>query len=185
MSEPELIFERRGGIGAITFNRPAARNAMTWGMYESLYEACEQVDGDERVRVVVLRGAGGKAFVAGTDIRQFAEFEDGADGVAYEARIDKVVRRLEAVRIPTIALIDGYAVGGGLSLAAACDLRICTPDARFGLPIARTLGNCVSVRTCARLVSLIGAARTLQLVYTAALLSVQEAREAGLVTEVV
>lgn len=185
----ELLFERAGHTAAVTFNRPQARNAMTWGMYDALYDACERVDADDDVRVVVLRGAGGAAFVAGTDIRQFADFgsgaQGGADGVAYEERIGRVVERLAAVRVPTVAVIDGYAVGGGLFLAAACDLRICTPDARLGLPIARTLGNCVSIQTCARLVALLGTARTLQLVYTAALLDAEEARQAGLVGEVV
>lgn len=181
----DLLFEREDHTATITFNRPQARNALTWEMYEALHAACERIDDDDTVRVAVLRGAGGKAFVAGTDITQFTEFDGAEDGVAYEKRIGRVVQRLETVRVPTIALVDGYAVGGGLSIAAACDLRFCTPNAKFGLPIARTLGNCVSIRTCARLVSLVGPARALQLVYTAALLSVEEAREAGLVTEVV
>lgn len=189
MSDTDLLYDREAHTATITFNRPQARNAMTWEMYKALNDACERIDDDDGVRVAVLRGAGGKAFVAGTDIRQFTEFgsgsEGGKDGVAYEERIGRVVQRLETVRVPTIALIDGYAVGGGLSLAAACDLRICTPNAKFGLPIARTLGNCVSIRTCAKLVSLVGPARTLQLVYTAALLPVDEAGAAGLVTEIV
>jgi enoyl-CoA hydratase/carnithine racemase len=185
MSEPELVVQRDRDVVTVIFNRPEARNAMTWGMYDGLQQACEEIDADPQVRVAVLRGAGGEAFVAGTDIRQFAEFHDAEDGIAYEKRIGKVVERLETVRVPTIALIEGYAVGGGLSLAAACDLRICSPDARFGLPIARTLGNCVSIGTCARLVALVGPARALQLVYTAELLSAEQAQAAGLVTEIV
>jgi enoyl-CoA hydratase/carnithine racemase len=181
----ELLVERNGPTVIVTFNRPHARNAMTWNMYEGLHEVCEKIDADEDVRVAVFRGAGGKAFVAGTDIRQFREFTTGEDGIAYEERIGRIVERLETVRVPTIAMVDGYAVGGGLSLAAACDLRVCTPRAKFGLPIARTLGNCVSIRTCARLVALLGQARTMQLVYTAALLDAEAAREAGLVTELV
>lgn len=181
----ELLFHRDGPVATITFNRPSARNAMTWAMYEGLEEVCETVDADDDVRVLVLRGAGEKAFVAGTDITQFREFESADDGLAYEQRLDRIVGRLEAVRVPTVAVIRGYAVGGGLSLAAACDLRIATPDARLGIPIARTLGNCLSMQTYARLVALIGPARTLHLIYTASFLSAQQALEAGLVNEIV
>jgi enoyl-CoA hydratase/carnithine racemase len=181
----QLLFEHRGSTAFITFNRPAARNAMTWEMYDALYECCEAVDVDEDVRVVVLRGAGNKAFVAGTDIKQFLEFESGEDGVDYEKRIERVIGRLESVRKPTIAAIDGYVIGGGLSIAAASDLRICTPDAKFGMPIARTLGNCLSVENYARLVALIGPARTKQLIFTARMFSAEEALNIGLATEIV
>lgn len=184
-----LRYERQGATALITFDRPAARNAMTWEMYQALYDACERIDADDGVRVAVLRGAGGESFVAGTDIRQFTDFREGAaggaDGVAYEKRISAIIGRLETVRVPTVALIEGYAVGGGLIIAAACDLRVATPSARFGLPIARTLGNCVSLRTCAKLVSLIGPARTLQLVYTAELVDARRAVEIGLASEIV
>lgn len=181
----ELLVEVSGQTATVTFNRPAARNAMTWGMYEGLVAACERVDADDSVRVLVLRGAGGKAFVAGTDITQFREFTTAEDGLAYERRIEHVIDRLERVRVPTVAAVQGYAVGGGLGLASACDLRICTPDAKFGLPIARTLGNCVSMRTYARLAGLIGPARALHLIYTATFVPAEEALAAGLVTEVV
>ena len=181
----ELLFQREGAIATITFNRPQARNAMTWAMYEGLVGACEQVDADDGIRVLVLRGAGDKAFVAGTDITQFRDFEGPADGHAYEERLDRIVGRLESVRIPTVAVVDGYAVGGGMSLAAACDLRIATPGAKFGIPIARTLGNCLSMDTYARLVSLLGPARTLHLIYTASFLDGQQALAAGLVSELV
>lgn len=181
----ELLFDREGPVATITFNRPEARNAMTWAMYEGLYEACEKVDADDDVRVLVLRGAGSKAFVAGTDITQFREFRSAEDGLEYEERLDRIVGRLESVRIPTVAVVQGYAVGGGLSLAAACDLRIATPDAKFGIPIARTLGNCLSMQTYARLVGLVGPARTLHLIYTASFLSAQQALDAGLLNEIV
>ena len=160
-------WERRGPAAWITFNRPQAHNAMTFAMYEELYALCERADGDDDVRVVVLRGAGGKAFVAGTDIRQFAEFSSGEDGLRYEADIDRVVGRLEAVRKPTIALVDGFAMGSGLALSAACDLRVCSPGAKFGLPIARTVGNCLSMENYARLAALIGEARVKDIVFTA------------------
>ena len=181
----QLLYERRGATASVTFNRPEARNAMTWEMYDALYECCEEVDADEGVRVVVLRGAGEKAFVAGTDIKQFLEFESGEDGISYEERMERVIGRLERVRKPTIAVIDGYAIGGGMSIAAVCDLRLCTPDAKFGIPIARTLGNCLSIENYARLMTLIGPARTKAMIFTARLFSAEEALTAGLATEIV
>jgi enoyl-CoA hydratase len=171
-------WERRGPAAWITFNRPDAHNAMTFAMYEELFALCERADADDGVRVVVLRGAGGRAFVSGTDISQFLEFSSGEDGLRYEASIDRVVGRLEAVGKPTIALVDGFAMGSGLVLAAACDLRVCTPAARFGLPIARTVGNCLSMANYARLAALIGEARLKEAIFTAGDID-------GLATEVV
>ena len=179
-------WERRGAAAWITFNRPEAHNAMTFAMYEELHALCERADGDDDVRVVVLRGAGGKAFVAGTDIRQFADFDgSGADALAYEATIDRIVGRLETVRKPTVALVDGFAMGSGLALSAACDLRVCTPAARFGLPIARTVGNCLSMENYARLAALLGPARLKDIVFTARTIEADEALAIGLATEVV
>jgi enoyl-CoA hydratase/carnithine racemase len=185
MGTDELQYERRDAVAFITFNRPAARNAMTWAMYEALFQFCERVDEDDEVRILVLRGAGGKAFIAGTDIKQFTEFETGEDGVFYEKRVERVVGRLEATSKPTLAVIDGYAVGGGLAIAAVCDLRICSPNAKFGLPIARTLGNCLSMENYARLVALVGSARAKEIVFTGRVLSADEALTTGLATEVV
>lgn len=180
----ELLVDFSPPVATATVNRPAARNAMTMAMYDALAEFCARAD-DPAIRVVVLRGAGGKAFVAGTDINHFREVRDGRDGIAYEEHVESVLSRLERVRVPTVAVIDGYATGGGLSIAAACDLRICTPNAKFGLPIARTLGNCVSMATYARLVHLIGAARTLHLIYTAGFVDAGDALRIGLASEVV
>jgi enoyl-CoA hydratase/carnithine racemase len=181
----EVLHERRGPALWVTFNRPKAHNAMTFAMYEELFERCEQADADNDVRALVLRGAGEKAFVAGTDIRQFAAFESGDDGVEYEATIDRIVGRLETVAKPTIALVDGYAMGSGLALSAACDLRICTPEAKFGLPIARTVGNCLSMENYARLAALLGSARLKELIFTARSIEPDEALSIGLATEVV
>ena len=177
--------ELRGPALWVTFDRPEAHNAMTFAMYEGLFEACERADADDAVRAVVLRGAGGKAFVAGTDIAQFSAFEDGEDGLRYEAEIDRIVGRLEAVGKPTVALVDGFAMGSGLALSAACDLRVCTPAARFGLPIARTVGNCLSMANYARLVALLGEARLKDIVLTARAIGPEEALAIGLATEVV
>ena len=185
MSADDLLVERRGAAEWITFNRPQARNAMTFDMYEGLHDRCEAVDADDDVRVLVLRGAGGKAFVAGTEISQFRAFRTPQDGLDYEARIDRVIGRLETVRKPTVALVDGYAVGGGLSIAGACDLRICTPEAKFALPIARTLGNCLSMAGYARLLGLVGEGRVKDLVFTARTIEAHEAVAIGLATRIV
>jgi len=176
---------RRGTAAWVTFNRPEAHNAMTFAMYEALYAYCEQADAEDDVRVLVLRGAGPRAFVAGTDIAQFTEFRSAEDGLRYEATIDRIVGRLETVRKPTIALVDGFAMGSGLALAAACDLRICTPEAKFGLPIARTVGNCLSMQNYARLAALLGEARVKDIVFTARSVGADEALSLGLATEVV
>lgn len=174
-----------GQVATLVFDRPEQRNSMTWDMYEELTHHCDRIDRHPDVRVVVLRGAGEDAFVAGTDIQQFEQFTHPDDGVAYERRIEEVLCRLEQVRVPTIAAINGYAVGGGLMLAAACDLRIATRTARLGMPIARTLGNCLSMPNYARLIHLTGAARAAEILYTANLLDAERAREAGLLTRVV
>ncbi|MBI3970454.1 MAG: enoyl-CoA hydratase/isomerase family protein [Chloroflexi bacterium] len=188
LGTPELVFEIDGPIAWLTFNRPEARNAMTWAMYDGLARACDWVEQDqqaERVRVLVLKGAGDRAFVAGTDIRQFQTFDSAEDALNYESRMSTVIGRLENVHRPTIALIRGYAVGGGAALALACDIRLCAPDAQFGVPIARTLGNCLSMSTYARLVDLLGPARTKDLIFTARMIGAEEARLAGLANEIV
>jgi enoyl-CoA hydratase len=183
--EAELLYERRGAVAVITFNRPHARNAMTFAMYESLLAHCDEVDADDEIRVLVLRGAGGRSFVSGTDIRQFLDFDSGKTGVEYEADIDRYLGRLDRLRKPAIAQVEGYAVGAGLSIASACDLRVCTPEAQFGLPIARTLGNCLSMAGYARLAALLGEARAKDLVFTARMIPAEEALAAGLVSAVV
>ena len=178
-------WERRGPAAWVTFNRPGAHNAMTFEMYERLFACCERVDEDGDARVLVLRGAGEKAFVAGTDIRQFLEFSSPEDGLEYERTIDRIVGRLERVRKPTVALVHGFAMGSGLALSAACDLRICTPAAVFGLPIARTVGNCLSMENYARLAALLGEPRVKDIVFTARRVEAGEALSIGLATEVV
>ncbi len=182
---PDLIYEQDGPLGYVTFNRPQARNAITWEMYDALYQVCERVEADPSVRVLLLRGAGEQAFVAGTDIAQFTAFGTADDGMRYEARIDEVIGRLERLSKPTVALIRGYAVGAGASISLACDLRLATPSARFGVPIARTLGNCLSAVTYARIVDAIGPARTKELLFTARLATADEGLAMGLYAAVV
>jgi enoyl-CoA hydratase/carnithine racemase len=183
VESPELLVEQAGPVLTVTFNRPAQRNAMTFAMYDGLHAACERADADDAVRVLVLRGAGDKAFVAGTDIAQFASFESGDDGVRYEEGITRVVNRLEDVSVPTVAAVRGFCVGGGLAIAAACDLRVATRSARFGVPIARTLGNCLSMNTFSLLVAHLGPSRTLDVLLRARLLTGDQTHAAGFVAE--
>src|SRR4051794_35625566 len=184
-SAEHIVVERDGRVVTLTFNRPEARNAMTWAMYERLGEVCEEVDRDDAVRVLVLKGAGGKAFVAGTDIAQFLTFASGDDGLRYERDADRFLSRIFDVRKPVVAQIEGFAVGGGFGIAAGCDLRIATPDARFGAPIARTLGNCLSMRAYSRYLDLFGPSRLKEMIFTARLLNADEALAAGFVHEIV
>jgi len=181
----ELVAAREGPIQWVVFNRPGARNAMTWHMYERLVEVCEKVNADRSVRAMVLTGAGGRAFVAGTDISQFRSFDTEKDALDYEARGNHVMHTLERVRVPTIAAIAGPCTGGGAGMAAACDLRLASPSARYGIPIARTLGNCLSMNNYARLFALLGPARAKDILLTARLMDAQEMLACGLVREVV
>ena len=185
MSTFHTTFTTDGPLAVLTFNRPEARNAMTWAMYDALVDACETVDNESDLRVLILRGSDDSAFVAGTDINQFQDLRTPEDALAYETRLDQVITRLERVSKPTIARVQGVAVGGGCIIAMACDLRICGPGARFGVPVARTLGNCLSAANCGRLLDLIGPARLKDLLFTGRLLDVEEALAAGLATCVV
>lgn len=185
MSDGEVRTARAGDVVTVTFDRPAARNAMTWQMYERLGEICAELQKDRSVRAVVFRGAGGKAFIAGTDIAQFLKFTSGEDGVAYEEKMEGYLAALEALPMPTLAVIEGFAIGGGLAIAACCDLRIATPGSRFGVPIARTLGNCLSVANHARLVAALGASRAKKVLLLAENLTAEEALAGGFLLDIV
>jgi enoyl-CoA hydratase len=179
------LFEADGPIATLTFNRPEARNAMTWEMYQALVDACERVDGDAGIRVLILRGAGGKAFVAGTDIAQFQNFTNREDGIKYEEKLDGVLDRLERVTKPTIAQVEGVAAGGGCAIALTCDLRVATPEASFGIPIARTLGNCLSGASYSRLLDVMGPGAVKDMLFTGRLIPGAEAHALGIVTRLV
>ena len=185
MSDGEVRYSRNGEVATVIFDRPAARNAMTWRMYEQLGQACARMRGEAGLRVAVFRGAGGKAFIAGTDIAQFQAFRSGEDGIAYEEKMEGYIAAVEALPVPTLAVVEGFAIGGGLAIAAACDLRIATPGARFGVPIARTLGNCLSIANCARLVAALGASRAKRVLLLAENLSAEEALAGGFLSEIV
>jgi enoyl-CoA hydratase/carnithine racemase len=158
---------------------------MTWAMYEQLGDICRRLASEPGVRAVCLRGAGGEAFVAGTDIEQFKQFKDGAAGVAYEQRIDECMGQLEALPMPTVAVIEGWAVGGGLAIASACDIRIATPSARLGVPIAKTLGNCLSMGNLARLVAAFGRPRVQRMLIGAEILTAEEGLGCGYLAQLV
>jgi enoyl-CoA hydratase len=181
---PEITDEIREGIMWITFNRPQTRNALTFGMYERLAQLCREVPTDGTVRAVVITGAGGKAFAAGTDMTQFRAFETPQDALDYEAQIDAVLEAVECCPLPTIAAIHGACTGGGGSIAAACDIRIASASLKFGFPIGRTLGNCLAAGNLARLSELIGAGRVREIIFTARLVEAEEALSVGLISEV-
>jgi enoyl-CoA hydratase/carnithine racemase len=182
---PDLIHERRGDVAWITFNRPEARNALTFAMYEELARICEAANNDATLRCIVIRGAGEKAFASGTDINQFRAFKTPQDSLDYEARIDRILTALEQVRVPTIAAIAGACTGGGGAIAACCDLRVAMKNVRIGFPIARTLGNCLSSASLSRLTALVGPAKVKDLIFTARLIEADEALGIGLVHELV
>jgi enoyl-CoA hydratase len=184
MSTGHVHLSIRDHTAAILIDRPEARNAMTWSMYEELGKICAEIGADPQIRVATIRGAGGEAFVAGTDIEQFRSFSDGEDGIRYEKTIDAMIARIEQLPMPTLAIVEGWAIGGGLAISAACDFRIATPSAAFGVPIARTLGNCLSMANNARILAAFGPARAKKMLLLAETIDAQEARECGFVLEI-
>jgi enoyl-CoA hydratase/carnithine racemase len=181
--EGMVRLEQDGSVAVITLSRPAALNALTWGMYRQLEGHLKNLEADESVRAIILRGEG-KAFAAGTNIQQFQSFT-GEDGVAYEHTMEAIVERHYTITKPTIAAIHGYAVGAGLAIATACDLRYATPTSRFGVPVARTLGNCISLKNYRHLVNAFGAMRAKEMLLTARLLTADEALQCGFLTALV
>ena len=184
-AQGEVTLKIEGSTASVTFDRPEARNAMTWAMYEQLRGICEQLRADRSVRVVRFQGAGGEAFVAGTDIAQFQDFRSGEDGIAYERRIDATMQLLASLPMPTVAVVQGWCIGGGLAIASTCDFRLATPASKFGVPIARTLGNCLSMANVATLVASFGRPRVQRLLLLADLVGADEAQACGYVLQVV
>ena len=174
-----------GPIARVVFDRPQAHNAMTWSMYQQLEAICAKLKADSAIRAVAFSGAGGKAFIAGTDIAQFQAFSSADDGVAYEDQVARFVGAVDSLPMPTVAVVDGWCVGGGLAIATVCDLRVATPASRFGFPIARTLGNCLAASVYVRLLAEFGVGRTKRMLMLAEMLTAEEAREAGFVSMIV
>ena len=184
MPSSNVDFVINESIAVVTVNRPEARNAFTWDMYLALADILDAVGADENVRVLIIRGSGG-AFSAGTDISHFRNFVDADSGIVYEHRLEQLIDRLEQLRVATIAEVDGPAVGGGCAIAIACDLRICSDRAKFGVPVARTLGNCLALGNTARLVDLVGPTLARDMLLTGRMLDAKEAMACGLATMVV
>ena len=179
---PCLDLDIDGPIAKITFNNPAARNAMTWPMYEELKTICDSLANNQSIRVAIFRGAGDKAFVSGSDIEQFINLQKDE---AYEVAVDAIFSSLQHLPIPTIALIEGLAVGSGLLIATACDFRISTPDARFGIPVARTLGNCLSPSNLAWISAHLGIPMVKKMLLTSDLIKAPELLASGYLYETV
>jgi enoyl-CoA hydratase len=181
----EVTLSIEAGVASVLFNRPQARNAMTWPMYEQLVAIARQLASGRDVKTVVFRGAGGQAFVAGTDIEQFTAFQTADDGVAYERQIEACIELLGELPQPTVAVIEGWAVGGGLAIATACDFRLATPGARLGVPIAKTLGNCLSLANVARLRAAFGHQRVKRMLMLAEFIQAEEALACGYLHQLV
>ena len=183
----EIIISVDQHIATVTLNRPEARNALTFGMYQALSDLCQQAGtakDDRSIKAIVICGAGEKAFAAGTDIGQFTSFKTLQDGHDYEAQIESVIRTIETCRVPVIAALHGAVTGGGLVIAAAAHLRLASADVKIGMPIARTLGNCLAITNLRRLVALFGEARVAHMILTAELLSADQAFASGFVHDV-
>ena len=171
-----------GKIARVTFNNPAARNALTWPMYEELKKICDSLANNPAIRVVIFKGAGDKAFVSGSDIQQFVDLKKDE---AYELAVDHIFTSLQQLPMPTIAMIEGLAVGSGLLMATACDFRVSTPDARFGIPVAKTLGNCLSPSNLSWIAAHLGIPMVKKMLLTAELIKAPELVEAGFIYQTV
>jgi enoyl-CoA hydratase len=181
----ELLEQRDGGIVTLVINRPAKLNAMTKPLWRLLGETVRRLDADDTVRCIVLRGAGGKAFSPGNDIAEFTTERSNAEQArAYGAIMHGTLGALASCRHPLVALIEGICVGGGLEIAALCDLRICGESSRFGAPINR-LGLVMAYAELGALLNLVGRAVTLEILLEGRIFAAAEAKEKGLVTRVV
>lgn len=184
MSDTEFIYEVADEVGTFTFNRPAQRNALTFAMYEGLADVCSAMPTDGSVKSLIVRGSGDKAFAAGTDISLFRDFTTAEQALDYETKMAGILGQIERCPVPTIAAMTGACTGGGAAIATVCDIRICDTNLKFGFPIARTLGNCLSAWNLSRLADLIGAARLKEIMLTNRLIAAEEARHIGLVSDV-
>lgn len=183
MTDHQIELHRDGAVATVLVNRPEARNALTAAMRARMLEYFEELNDDPDIRVVTLRGAGGKSFISGADISEFDSL--GTEQVLAMARDDEqLYQTIERLRAPVVAAIDGYALGGGLMLAAICDLRVCTSQSKFGITSAKSLGNALSPGMYARLAALIGIGRVKEMLIGSELFDAEQALNWGLVNEV-
>lgn len=181
---PKMIATKDGAIGWMIFNNPERLNAVSLDMWQAVPEILADFESDPEIRVVVLKGAGGKAFVAGADISQFGESRSTAEGIlAYETATEVAFNAIADAQKPTIAMIDGYCIGGGLGIALSCDLRIASEGSTFGIPAAK-LGLAYGAGGTGRLVHLVGPAFAKEIFYTARRFTHDEALAMGLVNRV-
>jgi enoyl-CoA hydratase/carnithine racemase len=181
----KMIAHKDGAVGWITFNNPARHNAVSLAMWEALHEIVQDYAADPGINVIVVQGAGDKAFVSGADISEFEEKRSSAETTrAYNERSQQAGRALRDVGKPTIAMIRGYCVGGGVSVALSCDLRIAGEGARFAVPAAK-LGLGYEFEGVRKLVDVVGPSFAREIFYTARQFSAQEALAMGLVNRVV
>ena len=184
-ADGKVLLDTDSGVALVTFNNPDKRNAMTLAMWDGLTAALDAVAADRAVRVVVLTGAGAKAFVSGADISQFdRERADAAAQREYDRRTSAARARLGACPLPVIARIRGFCLGGGLALALQADLRIAAEDSEFGIPAAR-LGLAYGKELVRQLVAVVGPAHARMLLYTGGRIGAREAERIGLVNQVV
>ncbi|WP_431283582.1 enoyl-CoA hydratase [Humitalea sp. 24SJ18S-53] len=185
LNTPKILARIQDGIGWLTFNQPEKRNAISLDMWEAVAEVAERFANDPNVRVVVMSGAGGKAFASGADISQFEKLRDSAEAEAkYSAVSSSARKRLEALDKPLIAMINGFCIGGGCATAMVADIRITAEDGRFGIPAAK-LGVAYAYHQLRRLVALVGPAVAKEIMFTGRFLDAQEALRVGLVNRVV
>ena len=183
--EPRIDARKEGALGWLIFNSPARRNAVSVGMWESIPRVLEAFAADAQIRVVVLAGAGDKAFVSGADISQFESQRAGPEAVQrYEELAEGAQLKLQTCDKPTVAMVRGYCLGAGLNIANVCDLRIAGDDARFGIPAAR-MGLGYRATSMKNLVDVVGVARAKEIMLTARQFSAAEAKDMGLVHRVV
>src|SRR5246500_2294095 len=181
----KMLAEKEGAVGRIIFNNPARHNAVSLDMWQAVAQIMDDFEKDDRVRVIVVTGAGGKAFVSGADISEFKEKRANEEAAAAYAKISETARlRLQETLKPTIAMIRGYCIGGGLATAISCDIRIAAEGSRFGIPAAK-LGLGYAYDGIKKLIDLVGPAFAREIFYTARQFSAEEALQMGLINQVV
>jgi len=180
----DILYSHANGIGWITLNRPAARNALSFEMYDEIARLCRDAPAADGLHALILTGAGGRAFAAGTEMSAFRAFSEPRHATDYESRVEQVFEAIECCTVPTIAAITGACTGGGAAIASACDLRLADTRLKFGFPIARTLGNALSIANLNRVGHLIGFGRLREILFTARLIEAEEARAIGLVADI-